>query len=118
MLDHTALLAIQELAFTCIIVNANLLVKSNLYRKRICVLAGNDFDATGVSDALVGMEEAMHPAGNNCFRRRNRQEILATSNGVVVDLPEGGVPLGQLEAAFAEGPDVHQSLDEGEEQCR
>ena len=54
----------------------------------------------------------------NCFRRRNRQEILATSNGVVVDLPEGGVPLGQLEAALAEGPDVHQSLDEGEEQCR
>lgn len=54
----------------------------------------------------------------NCFRRRNRQGILAGGDGFAVDLPEGGVILDQLEAALAEGPDVHQSLDEGEEQYR
>lgn len=54
----------------------------------------------------------------NCYRKRTRQGILATGDGVAVDLPEGGVLLGQLEAALAEGPYVHQSLDEGEEQCR
>ena len=71
-----------------------------------------------ISDVLVGMGEATHPAGKNCFRRRNRQEILAAGDGFAVDLPEGGVLLDQFEAAVAEGPDVHQSLDEGEEQGR
>jgi hypothetical protein len=54
----------------------------------------------------------------NCYRRRTRQDILATGDGVAVYLPEGGVLLGQLEAALAEGPDVHETLNEGEEQCR
>ena len=31
--------------------------------KRICVLPGNDFNETGVSDALVGIGEATYPAG-------------------------------------------------------
>jgi len=33
----------------------------------MCVLAGNDFNATGISDALVGMGEATHPAGRKLF---------------------------------------------------
>jgi hypothetical protein len=36
-------------------------------RKGICVLAGNDFNATGISDALVGMGEATHPEGRKLF---------------------------------------------------
>ena len=60
----------------------------------------------------------MHPVGKICHRRQTRQGILAMGDGVAVDLPEGCVFLGQLEAALAKGPDVHQSLNEGEEQCR
>jgi hypothetical protein len=54
----------------------------------------------------------------NCFRRETGRGFLAAGDGFAVDLPEGGVLLDQLEAAFAEGPDVHQPLDEGEEQGR
>jgi len=39
------------------VVNAYLHVKRNLCKKRICVLAGNDFNATGVSDSLVVIGE-------------------------------------------------------------
>lgn len=54
----------------------------------------------------------------NCFGRRTLPGILATGDGVAVDFPEGFIFLGQLETAIAEGPDVHESLNEGEEQCR
>jgi len=46
------------------------------------------------------------------------KKILATGNVVAVNFPEGFVFLGQPKAAITEGPYVHQSLNEGEEQCR
>ena len=36
----------------------------------------------------------------NCFRRQNRRGILAADDGFSVDLPEEGVLLDQLEAAY------------------
>jgi hypothetical protein len=54
----------------------------------------------------------------NLLLKRTRQVILAAGDGFAVDLPEGGVMLNQVEATLAEGPYVHQSLNEGEEQCR
>jgi hypothetical protein len=89
-----------------------------LCKKEMCVLAGTDFNARGISDTLVGMVEATHPAGRKLFRRRTRQRILAAGDRFAVDLPERCVLLDQFEAAVAEGPDVHQPLDEGEKQCR
>ncbi len=39
-------------------------LSSGIYAKKgICVLAGNDFNAMRISDALVGMGEATHPEG-------------------------------------------------------
>ena len=106
-----------KLAFTYLVVNANSLVKRNFAGKKNIGFCRNGFNAVGGSDTLVKL-------GRRCSLRvkllpkGNRKRILAAGDGLAVDLPEGGVLLDQREAAVAEGPDVHQPLDEGEEQCR
>jgi hypothetical protein len=46
-------------------------MQQNLCKKGICILAGNDFNSKGISDALVGMEEATHPAGKKFASEAN-----------------------------------------------
>lgn len=70
-----------------------------------------------ISEALVKIGKATHLLRVKLFPQVKSAEDLA-GDGLAVDLPEGGVLLDQIEAALAEGPDVHQSLDQGEKQCR
>ncbi len=86
-------------------------------KKEISIFCANNF--TAIVNFLGTRENGRGDSGENCFRRRlNQRKIFLAGDGLAVDLPEGGVLLNEIEAALTEGPDVHQPLDEGEQQCR